>query len=295
MNGWWDDPALLADVRQLRELLQERLARPWRPGADTLAVFDTESYYHTRSVKDAPDAISHALVNWGSLGLYRAGVAFDALHLADLAAADISQYKVVVFFNTHRMSAEERRLVREKIAAGGRHLVFCYAPGYTDGSRNDDAFVREVTGLDLQRVDLAGKATVQATAALGEALEYSVSDTAISPLYAVRDRDALALGRFVGTDHVAIARKEMPRHTAWYVALPSWSSALFSRLIARTPAHRYSEQGDVVYADAGLVTLHTKQGGRRTVVLRGGKRVDLELPAGPATVLLDATTGERVF
>ena len=295
VNGWWDDPELLADLGRLRQLLQSRVASPWRSEADTLAVFDTESYYHTRSVKEAPDAISHALVNWGTLGLFRAGVAFDTLHLADLPDVDLSPYRVVAFFNTYRMSAVERRFVREKVAVAGRHVVWFYAPAYTDGRRNSDDFVREVTGLRLERVDLGGKATIRTDAALGEPLEYSVTDTAITPLYAVRDEGATALGRFAGTEHVAIASKRLPQHTVWYAALPAWSPEVFRRLFGLTAAHRYSEQGDVVYAGGGFLTVHTKVGGRRVVALRTGQRVEIELPEGPATVVLDSVTGERVF
>ena len=294
VNGWWDDPAVLADIGKLRTFLQSRLDTPWRPAADTLAVFDTQSYYHTRSVKEAPDAVSHALVNWGTLGLYRAGIAFDALLLQDLPEADLSAYRVVVFFNTWRLTADERRLIREKVATGGRHVVWFYAPGYTDGTRNRDELVRETTGLDLRRVEIPGKATIETTPALGEKLEYSLSDAAPSPLFAVHDADAIVLGRFAGTAHVAIASKRFAGHTAWYAALPTWSSEVFRRLIVQTAAHRYSEEGDVVYAGGGLVTLHTKVGGRRTVVLRDGHRVPLDLPDGPSTVVLDAETGRQV-
>ena len=295
VNGWWDDPALLADIGKLRAFLQARVSVPWQTAADTLAVFDTQSYYHTRSVKEAPDAISHALVNWGTLGLYRAGIAFDALLLQDLPEADLSPYKVVVFFNTWRLDAEERRLVRQKVATGGRHVVWFYAPGYTDGTRNRDAFVRETTGLDLRRVEIPGKATIETLPPLGDRLEYSLADAAVSPLFAVHDEDATVLGRFVGGGQVAIASKRFADHTSWYAALPAWSSEIFRRLIAQTAAHRYSEEGDVVYAGGGLVTLHTKVGGRRTVVLRDGRRVALDLPDGPSTVVLDADTGRQVF
>ncbi len=295
VNGWWDDPEVLADIGRLRAFLQSRVDTPWSSSADTLAVFDTQSYYHTRSVKEAPDAISHALVNWGALGLYRAGIAFDALHLADLPDVDLSHYKVVVFFNTWRLTADERRFIREKVATGGRHVVWFYAPGYTDGARNHDGFVHETTGFDLRRVEIAGKATIETTPALGERLEYSLADTALSPLFAVNDADATVLGRFTVTGQVAIASKRFANHTAWYAALPAWSPEVFRRLIAQTAAHRYSEEGDVVYAGGGLVTLHTKVGGRRTVLLPKGRRVPLDLPDGPSTVVLDDTTGARLF
>ena len=298
VNGWWDDPELLADLGRLRGLLQSRVEKKWRSEADTLAVFDTDSHYYTRSVKEAPDAISHALVNWGALGLYRAGVAFDTVHLADLREmtdAELAPYRVVVFFNTWRMSATDRRLVRERVATGGRDVVFFYAPGYTDGRTNDDAHVRETTGLDLRRAAVAGKATVRTTAELGEPIEYSVTDEAVRPLYAVADPGATVLGRFADTDEVAIAEKREATHSTWYAALPAWSPDVFARLFRRTQAHRYSDEGDVVYAGGGLVTVHTKTGGRRTVTLRHGRRVELDLPAGASTVVLDSATGERVF
>ena len=160
-------------------------------------------------------------------------------------------------------------------------MVWFYAPGYTDGTRNRDEFVRETTGLDLRRVEIPGKATIETTPALGERLEYSLTDAAVSPLFAVHDDDATVLGRFAGTGQVAIASKRFADHTAWYAALPAWSSEIFRRLIAQTAAHRYSEEGDVVYAGGGLVTLHTKVGGRRTVVLRDGRRVAAR-PSGGA-------------
>ena len=212
-----------------------------------------------------------------------------------MSDAELATYRVVVFFNTWRMSADDRRLVRERVAAGGRDVVFCYAPGYTDGRTNDDAFVREVTGLDLRRATVAGKVTVRSTASLGEPLEYSLTDAAIRPLYSVADPGATALGHFAGTEEVAIAEKSErdARHVVRRAAVVVGRS-----LRPRRPPNAGApllDDGDVVYAADALLTVHTKTGGRRTVTLRNGHRVDLDLPAGPSTVVLDGATGERVF
>jgi hypothetical protein len=98
-RGWWDAPPLLDDIGRVRALLQERFAQPYDSDADVLCVFDTESYYYTASVGSG-DPIGVPLVNWMTLGFYRAGVVFDQIRLADLERADLGRYKVVAFMNT---------------------------------------------------------------------------------------------------------------------------------------------------------------------------------------------------
>jgi hypothetical protein len=113
----------------------------------------------------------------------------------------------------------------------------------------------------------------------------------VDPLFAVTDPAAEALGHYAGTDDVAVARKELDDHTAWYVTLPSKDPALLRSILHRTGAHVYSDQGDVIYAGSGLVMVHTAVGGPREVTLLNGTRIAFELPPGPATVFLDAETG----
>lgn len=288
--GWWDDPTLLDDLRRVRDLFERVVTtREFDSAADVLVVGDTDSYLHTPSLKAEPDAISHALVNWGPLGLHRAGVVFDSIYLADLPLVDLARYRAVVFLNTYRMTGEQRRFVREGVAKDGRHLVWCFAPAYTDGERNSDDFVREATGLDLRRVAIDGRAEI----ACGE-LRYGVVNHAVSPLYAVHDPDAEVFATYTTNAEPAGATLRRPDHTTHYIALPSWDASLYRSLIARTPAHRYTDADDVVYAGSGIVVLHTKTGGSRTLRLRGGQVVRLDLPEGPATAVIDATSGDRL-
>jgi hypothetical protein len=293
--GWWDQDALLADVARVRAVLERKAAAPFRTGADVLAVFDTAPYHLTPSTREEPDAISHAGNNWGPLGLHRAGIVYDAIHLADLPAADLAHYRVVIFFNTSCMTAQQRRHVRDTVARGGRHVVFVHAPAYSDGQCNDDAHVREVTGLDLRRLVSGTKTEITGTAAFLPGRTWAVCDAPVRPVYSVADPDARVLATYAGTDLAAAASCVRSDHTAWYIALPMFDAALFRELGALLPAHRYSDRpGDIVYAGGGLVAVHAKEGGTRTVTLRNGRTTQLNLGDGPATVFLDDGTGEML-
>jgi hypothetical protein len=298
VNGWWDDPALLADLGKLHDLLRRRFEDGFRSEADVLLVFDTHSYYLTPSLPGEKDIISHAVNNWLPLGVFHSGAAHEVIHVADLPLANLDQYRVIIFCNTFTLTTEQRRFIRQKVCTGGREIFWCYAPGYHDGTQNRDDFVREVTGLDLHRVEMVGKADGKAeitvSAKLGYGLNFSLRDEPISPLYAVADPDAEALGHFTSGE-VAIARKCFADHTVTFLALPSWDKTLYTRLLERTTAHRYLDVPGIVYAGSGLLAVHVKQGGAITVRLRDGQTVALSLPAGPATVVLDSQTGAALI
>jgi hypothetical protein len=67
---------------------------------------------------------------------------------------------------------------------------------------------------------------------------------------------------------------------------------LLREIIQTTNAHIYSSAGELFYAGNGMLTVHTQTGGRRVIQLKNKQYVVLDLPDGPATVLLDAETGE---
>jgi hypothetical protein len=290
-HGYWDHDVVLEEVRAIRELFAGRMSQPYETGADVLLVYDTQSAYHAASLLGS-DPVSNDLIDYVSLGAFRSGVAFDPVHLEDLPLVDLSQYAVVVFGNVHFLTAEQRAFIQEEVAADGRHLVWHYAPGYTDGVQLNAAFVSEVTGMDLRLVELESAPVVEAEQASGFPFSYRVGSGPIAPLFAVDDPAAEPLATFAATGEVAIASKAAEGHTAWFVSLPSRDPHVMRMILRRTPAHRYTrDYDDVIYAGGGVVVLHTAEGGERTVTLRNGRAVELTMPPGPATLLLDAETG----
>jgi hypothetical protein len=114
----------------------------------------------------------------------------------------------------------------------------------------------------------------------------------VEPLFAVQDSDAVALGVIEGGDAVGLARKKLEQHTAWYASVPLRGHALLRYMLREAGAHIYSGGGDLIYAGSGILCVETAEGGPRTLHLRNGKQITLDLAANSTTVL-DAESGER--
>jgi len=79
--------------------------------------------------------------------LARIGVPFDICTLSDLKTRDISKTKVVVYPAAINITPEKKALIDEKILAEGRTVVWCYAPGISDGRNLDVKRVKEYAGV----------------------------------------------------------------------------------------------------------------------------------------------------
>jgi len=57
----------------------------------------------------------------------------------------------------------------------------------------------------------------------------------------------------------------------------------------------YNEDKDIFYSGNGILTMHTNSGGHKSIVLKNGYIVEIELPDIPATILLDSQTGDIIY
>jgi len=293
-QGNWDHPVVMSQIKQMQALFRKRsLEHPYKSGADVLFVYDTDSLYYTASLPGS-DPVTTTLIDYNTLAAFRSGVVFDPVHLDDLTRIDLSPYKVVVFGNTYLMSNEERQFIREKVASSGRHLIWSYAPGYIDESsgKRDLKFVEELTGINLKEIQLDEAPEIRFTEGSGLEFAYSGSEESVSPLFAVQDENSEEIAVFAPNGDTAIARRTFPDHTAWFVSLPSKGLQPMQFILRESGAHIYGEPDGLFYSGGGILVLHCLTGGARTIYLPNGKAVALELPDGPATVLIDNETGD---
>jgi hypothetical protein len=76
---------------------------------------------------------------------------------------------------------------------------------------------------------------------------------------------------------------------------PPLTAGRLREIATAAGAHLYTEaEGDIVHAGGGLVLIHTREGGKRTLRFRGGKQVELTLPP-KSSWIFDAETGERLL
>lgn len=196
------------------------------------------------------------------------------------------------------------------MAAGGRHLIWFYAPGYIDGERLDKSGVSEMTGMDIVEVASCKSPMTLVEYGVLPSVEYAVEipkkaygapqgSTAqpVRPLFAVSDAKSESLGRYMSggkTGETSFARKSFDSWTSWYSVLPVTNPKLLREIFRLSGAHIYTESDDVVYAGGGIVAYHTAARGSKTVMLRNGRKVTIN-PATAATLILDGETGEAVL
>lgn len=289
-QGYWDHPAYHQVIREFKSLADKTLHEPYRSDADVLLVYDTEVNCHTKSLVADPDSVSLQLIDYMSLAAFYTSAVFDVAHLDDLGRVDFSPYKCVVFANAFLLNDDDKKIIGEKIARDGRHLLWLYAPGYSDGKRLDKNFPGEVTGIDLKKTTASKPVVVEMDKAVGAGVSEQLWGEA-EPMFAVADAEAEIFGKFRHTGLPAFATKKLPTHTVWFAAVPlsDWRSMRF--VFERAGVHFFANEKTIVYAGGGAVTAHFKNGGTKTIALRNGKKVKLELPSGPATVVLDSENG----
>ena len=69
---------------------------------------------------------------------------------------------------------------------------------------------------------------------------------------------------------------------------------LWKYIFKQSGAHIYDDAQDVLYCGNGVLTIHTAKGGQRTIHLKNGKNIQVDLLPHSTTVL-NAITGEVVL
>ena len=290
-RGSWDHPGVLAEIRDLKQLLDRRLGQEYRTGADVLFVYDTESFYHTASLRGT-DPVSNVLIDQNTLTAFKSGVVFDPVHIRDLDQIDLSLYRTVVFGNCYLLGEQQVAFIKNRVAREGRTLVWFYAPGYTDGVRLDAGRISQLTGIRVEQADTSLSPEILLSLPGDTVMSYRTGNAMFGPLFTVTDSSVEVFGRFKNTERPAVVRKVLDSHTAWYVALPNTGPEPLKYILRNSSAHVYTTQGDIVYAGGGILVLHTKEGGKHDLRLRNGTILSFTLPEGSSTLVLDSETGE---
>lgn len=127
-----------------------------------------------------------------------------------------------------------------------------------------------------------------------EQRNYWFQNKLVDPLFAVNDKRAEAFGISKDSSEVLFARKNFSDYTSWFIAIPPADPGIWRYIFSEAHAHEYDSTKDVHYSGGSILTIHTADGGDRAIVLKNGKKIELQLPAN-STTLLDAETGENLM
>jgi hypothetical protein len=86
-----------------------------------------------------------------------------------------------------------------------------------------------------------------------------------------------------------------PRDGVRFQAAPPVAAGTLREVAKAAGAHLYTDsEGPVIHAGAGLVLIHSKEGGPCTIRFRSGREMAVTLPS-KSSWLFDAATGERLL
>ncbi len=290
--GWWDVPAYMKNIKQEKQFFDNYLKNnQWKSEADVLFIWDMNSFYY---MKNKWTPITDDIIDVAYEEAYHAGFVFDNAYLMDLGKLKLDQYKLIVFMNPFTISESDKKIIKDKVAQSGRHILWNYLTGYSNGSVNNLKFVEDLSAIKLKMVQHRANPSVSVNLDPLEKITYKFRGK-VEPLAIIDDAQTEKLGTIESTDYTVVARKTLPAFTSWMFTLP-WHDARLIREVARTAgAHIYTgDVKDVLYSGSGLMWIHTVEGGKKKIILKTGKTIELELEP-KSTTLYRSETGERVF
>lgn len=264
-SGWWDDPAYMNEVKAINEIEKRYFCKQYEHPADVLLVYDTKVFLHTASREIDDPVTDQSTVNISGVNAFRSGASVATCYLSDIRSMPLDKYKAVVFMNCFFMEPELRRWILKNVASGGRSLFWLTAPGYNDGKSLSLDNVSSCCAMKMKKADEPS-------------------------FFAVNDPDANMIdGLNLAGGSAAVKHKS--GYSTYFLSLPPQDGESWRKLFTMAGCHIYDTCGDSVLAGAGLLMIHTAEGGARELSLRDGKKISL-LMSPAQTVVLDARTGE---
>jgi hypothetical protein len=271
-GGYFDDPALMAEVKRLNALLDAAKQYDCSSVAKILVVSDEASC----SYATFESGFLQQILQPAQVQLAKLGAPHDSILVDDLALADLNGYKFVIFLNCFHLSDAQRRLIWRSVLNRNRTVLWCYAPGLFNGRRTSVQAMQELTGL---RLALSTKADrVQARIRLHPRGIPLGSNTGRSPqvighehvwaqLISVEDESAVPLGTLEGRTEVVLAMKSVPGWTSVYTVNPVLPASFLRALARHAGVHVYNDHDDTLYASRSFLTLAANLAGPRRIRL----------------------------
>lgn len=250
---WFHEPTILADIRRMRELAEERLGEDRSPDAQVAVITSEKSPRFLRYGRMTPSLLGYQVPE-----LARMGAPFDCYRVEDLERI-LDQpwgagYRLLVFLDTFYLTDAEREGIGRKAARGGRTLLFVYASGLiTDDGFSVEA-MRNLTGITIALRPEAAPPKVD-THITGSRLSYGCEER-FGPVLVGDDPAAEVLGWLQFPARPGLLRRRLAGWTSVWSTAPAIPAAVLQHIAREAGVHLYNDTGDQVLACRGLLGLH---------------------------------------
>jgi len=289
-QGWFYDDELLAEITRLRQFADDTLVR--RQSTAEIAVFASDCSEY--AMRGYPLRFAGLFIEQQLHEIAAIGAPYDIYRIEDLPElvrkGYLQRYRFCVVLNAFMVEGALLRLMRQRLCADGRTVLWFYAPGMVHEGNCDVERVKALTGMDFALVNQGRASMLTETWLDGRRVVYGYSGN-LFPRLSGNDPSAESLGYYVegtsivapGTgDGAALMTKRLPDWRSIWSSSPGMPSALLAHFAGVAGVHLYGRRGDQILAGPGWLGVHAKCNGELTI----------SLPA-PATVR-DAISGEEL-
>jgi len=266
------EPAFTPMLKDFQRLGTFILQTDRTPCAEIAVLLDDESFFYetVRNDLDMPLIFKQRLT-----GLPHMGAPYDVYMLNDFLEGNLPPYKLYVFLNPLRLDEKRRTALKNELRRDGRTALWIYAPGYI----KDDASVdnmTDLTGITFEANEHPWASFMHITNFNHPVTEWLRqdffwhSDSRLGPQFFIKDPDVLELGQVVfaqGTCKPGLGVKHFPEWTSIYSSVPNIPAQLLRNIARFVGVHIYNDEGDVIYVNRNLLSVHTVKGGKRTFKL----------------------------
>jgi glycosyl hydrolase family 42 (putative beta-galactosidase) len=280
LGGEYLHPRIMKEIAALARLAERVDSLDTSPVSQLALAYDDESARHLAHWRSGADAVSSGLRDQLAREAQYIGASSDALLWGDVEA----RHRAVVIAEALHLTPARRKRLQRAICRDGRHVLWMYAPGVL-GSETPEGGITATTGIRVRplRKDEAPEMTFEGDSPLlrglrGKTFRYHPAPVwmekdadlpapqFIRPAFRVDDPDAEILARW-SSGAVAMASKPTPWGVSIYCALPLVPRTFLRNFLVGAGGHVYSASDDVWMANRGVLAVHTRRGGKRTVRL----------------------------
>lgn len=142
-GGVFETPETMRVVARSKELWDQYTAEPLKSRAEVALVVDPHSARYLNDLHPLIGEIYQGTRN----KLNRLGAPFEVLSFNDLAHADLSAYKLLIFPGLFVVTPEKMEILKQHVFNAGRTALFLYAPGICDGQSLDVGRMEQLAGV----------------------------------------------------------------------------------------------------------------------------------------------------
>lgn len=272
-GGWFDHHRIRAGWEKSNRITD--LFKPAALGSDRAALFYSEHIWEHVALENRRSLI-HVALRKPQEAFIRSGVDFDTYLLDDVFNDNFEAPQILCFVTAPELTKEKAQEIRKRFGNNNRVIIWMWAPGF--GVTKD---VGSVAGFKLERAPQVDGRPVMAIPGCSDPLMKDVSGVLMPSIYnyglanafAVIDKDAVILGKYLNSDVPAMAVKRHAGFTEIYIGQIGSLTPQFIRNAARSAGIQpYTESNDPAAKAGNLLIVSAASTGVKKIHLKPGMR-----------------------